>query len=702
MYTIKSQEQITNDILLDILENVSSLNDANIGSVFRQHVESISKEIKLLYDTLEAIYDSTRISTATGSDLDELGALVAKTRIPGTNASGYTTFQRNAPATSNFSIAAGNIVSTQPNIGNQQLNFIVNANTTFMSSITNEQHDFYPGTWEYQFNERFVANSSAITITGYATSTSLVYSFNNGSDFQIYNNYNDFLVDTNTLSEVELCIDTSGVTKSTDAETLDLSTTTKYNDYSWKMGKTGTSSNDAYYYKTLGSNVNMTNLWLSFYIYTLDATVRGKINYIDIYLGNSGISNSYQFRLEDTDLKTTNWGRYRFRYNDSTTIVNGNPDVSAINYIRVNIVTNNASDTLTSGDVLMSYAIVSNTVEYIGDVVQWLDTTSPITSTIYYVNYTPLSKEVLVTAETSGIAYNVAINKINYKVSNIPSINSVNNYVPFINGTDVESDSAFKERIQRAAQSQGKATAEAIRQAALNVPGITSAMVEDMPLTSVTSELHLYSSGVAIYQLEHEVIYHDASPPANITITGTASATSYTFAYGTDYLSIVDSNNILLSQIQWQGGGTAPDDNTYFNTAYEYNWLGHVYVYLTSSEGTPSTSLLTVVSSAVESTKAAGVTVHLISPTTIYESVIAGIKTDSSHSLTDVQDALYDSIRGYINVLGVADDVYLAKLYDVMMDVTGVTNVNITTPSSDVTITTSQVARCGTITLSSL
>ena len=83
-----------------------------------------------------------------------------------------------------ISINTSVIVSTLPNIGEEQLKFSVNQATTFLSSIDDEQHTFIDGDWDYKLNERFVHNTTDVEIIGYTTSTSIVYTFDNGVDFQ--------------------------------------------------------------------------------------------------------------------------------------------------------------------------------------------------------------------------------------------------------------------------------------------------------------------------------------------------------------------------------------------------------------------------------------------------------------------------------------------------------------------------------------
>ena len=113
-FTEKELNDIINDIIINILENTDEITDANVGSVMRQFVEALSQELVEIYDEINNVYDGSRISTATSTDLDELGYLVGINRKSGTQATGYVTFERNTVSLSDFTISAGAIISTQP------------------------------------------------------------------------------------------------------------------------------------------------------------------------------------------------------------------------------------------------------------------------------------------------------------------------------------------------------------------------------------------------------------------------------------------------------------------------------------------------------------------------------------------------------------------------------------------------------------
>ena len=699
-YESKELNSIINDIILNVVENVDAVTDANVGGVMRQLIESISTELSALYTQLNAVYDGTRITTATADDLEELGKLVGVTRKAGTKAIGDVTFVRASIAGSDFNIAGGLILSTQPNTGDTVLRFITSSQVTFDSSVVDESHTFTDGKFDYRMDERFVGQTTSVAITG--TYSSAAYVFTSDVDFYIQEDYDDFLVTEDTTVVIDDC-DTADWTQADDATADATDSDKKQGNYSLALGKSGTATIYASYSKTLSAVVDGTSKYLVIWLKIEDATALAKIDEIEVWIGSGGdIVNSYKFTLDNSDL-VTGWAKYRFSSNAADVVIAGVPSIISINHLKLRINTNLISDTLTTADVLMDLWQFSETEDYIGDLVSWKDAgTKPDTDSDFDVDYTPLSKEVPCVAEVIGADYNVSRNKIITQVSNIPNINTVNNYEIFSGGTDEELDAALRERILFAAELQGKATAEAIRQAVLAVDGVTSVSVDDLPLQSTTSETHLFSTGVAVYTLDREILYLDSTTsPTNIEITGLLSATTNTFVYGTDYTAQTNADGQITSAIEWQGSGDNPDDNTLFEVDYQYDWLGHVDVFVAGTENPLPTTVLAAVETAVDEAKAAGVTVDVIEPSIVQVDVTATITADSANSYTfaGIQTSIESAVKTFLNTLDVGQDVFVAELYSVIMGVTGVFNSSITDPAVDATIATDEVAKPGTITI---
>ena len=449
------------------------------------------------------------------------------------------------------------------------------------------------------------------------------------------------------------------------------------------------------YEKVETSTVNSLGENLQFWLKILDAPALAKIASIIVTFGSGGgAGNSYTATFAASEL-ATDWNRYTLVPTSAGTVISGVPNTAAMNYIKIQIVTNNVADVLSSGDVKFDYLYFAASERYIGDAIQFLKGTGtmPDSGTDFLVTYKPLSKEVPCTAETVGIKYNVGRNKIIFKVSVIANVDNVNNYSPLTGGTDEEIDADFRIRIQFAAETAGKATVEAIRQAVLAVNGVVAVTVDDLPLNNTLNEPHIYSTVTQDYPLDFEI----ALDNVNLVVTGLVSTLPVTFINGTDYI-------LIDNKIRFQIGGSNPDNTSTFLVDYDYNWLGHVQLFVTGSTTPLPTLVSTDVSTAIVDTKAAGVTVSWAEPTVVAVNVTTLIAPDTAQGYTfsALQPEVENAIYQFLNNLGPGEDVYLAALYQVIQNVAGVLNSSITSPATDTTIDPDQVARSGTITIGSL
>ena len=88
------------------------LNDRNVGSVTRTLAESFAREYAVMSHQLELVYQGAFVETATGRDLDQVGALVGIERRGATFARGAVVFRHSTPAAADIDIVAGTLVST--------------------------------------------------------------------------------------------------------------------------------------------------------------------------------------------------------------------------------------------------------------------------------------------------------------------------------------------------------------------------------------------------------------------------------------------------------------------------------------------------------------------------------------------------------------------------------------------------------------
>jgi len=684
-FTVKELNDIISDLLINTFNNIDEVTDANVGGVMRTMLEAIAVEIELLYQQLQNIYDGTRIDTSTSTDLDQLGALVGVTRKQGTESEGYVTFQRTTTATSDFTIAQNSVVTTQPNTGEEQLRFLVATNTTFSSSVTNELNEFVNGIYEYPLGERLIDSIQSLTAT---VLTVPGVALTEGVDFTIESVSGVIEIDTENLVTVDDC-EVADWTESADAtaEVLD-PTDYRQGDNSLDLGKSGIASDTASYEKVLGAIVDGSDANMHLWVKIEDSTALGKIYSIDITYGSGGdATNSYSYSVRNTYL-VEGWQRIDIDRTSSGLSQAGFPSISAINFLKIDIVTNNSSDTLASGDVKMDFWFFAPQNDYTGDLVRFTTTgTLPDDMTNFVVSYKPLSKEVLCQSEAVGIKYNVSPGKIVYKVSSIPNIDTVYNYEIMGGGSDVEIDDTYRQRIKDSSLA-GAATVAALEQAVLAVEGVTSVTVDDLPQKSASAEVHTYSTSTTNYKLDFEVALDDGT----LTITGTVSATpGHTFVKNTDYILNADN------EIEWLTAGTKPDDVTLFYADYNYDWLGHVEIFVSGVEAPLPPAVVADVNTAVEDTRAAGVVVLVLEPTIVSIDVTATVAVIGGYTSAEVISDAISAVRAYLNGLAVGDDVFRAEITRVIQETPGVLNSSVSVPVSDTTINIDQVAKAGTV-----
>lgn len=686
-FSVKELNDIISDLLLNVFNNTPDVTDANIGGVLRQMLEAVAQEISLLYESLQTIYDGSRVDYAIGTDLEQIGAIVGITRKTGTQAEGNVSFMRNTPAPSDFTIAASSIVSTQPNTAEEQLRFLVVNNTVYSATITGEAHRFRDGIYDYPMDERIISTISQLQADVLAVPTNLT----DGVDFQIVKDATDIRIeDASTLVILDSC-EVANWTQSADAaaEVLDAANFREGLN-SLSLGKTGVVTDTASYETILGAVKDGSDADLHLWLYIDDAPTLAVLKQIEITYGSGGsAANSFKLVFDDTDL-ATGWQILRIDRDDIDLIQTGFPSITAINFLKIALVTNNIGDTFASGKVKMDFWRFTADSEYNGDYVQFLVAgTQPDDDTDYTVNYVPLSKEVLCRAEAVGVKYNVSKRKIVFKVSNIPNVLNILNYVAMGGGVDLETDEELRTRIKEGSLS-GEATANALRQAVLAVNGVTSVTVDDLPQKSAANEAHRFVTPTLVYKLDFEIALDNAT----LYIDGTAGSVPFIFTKGVDY--VLTATN----EIQWLGTGTNPDNNTDFFVDYDYEWLGHVEMFVSGVQTPLPPTVLTAVQDAVAETKAAGVDVDIIEPTVVSVNVTATVTVESGYDVAATKLLVEDNLRTYLNGLGVDDDVYVSELIRVIQDTEGVQNSTVTIPAADVTIATNQIAKAGTIAIS--
>jgi uncharacterized phage protein gp47/JayE len=134
--TVKTFDQMVDDILDRIIAANIGFTDKSKSSVLRTIVESIVSELDIQYYQLDYVYDSIFIDSATGDDLDRLIAVLSVYREIATYCTGVVTFGRSTPVLYDIPIRKGTIISTKSNINDIVYEFIIDNDTVLPSGST--------------------------------------------------------------------------------------------------------------------------------------------------------------------------------------------------------------------------------------------------------------------------------------------------------------------------------------------------------------------------------------------------------------------------------------------------------------------------------------------------------------------------------------------------------------------------------------
>jgi uncharacterized phage protein gp47/JayE len=128
---------------------------------------------------------------------------------------------------------------------------------------------------------------------------------------------------------------------------------------------------------------------------------------------------------------------------------------------------------------------------------------------------------------------------------------------------------------------------------------------------------------------------------------------------------------------------------------------GFVNLYVADASGTASGTLLAAVSTEENNWRAAGVKVTVAAPSIVTVNVTATLTLDPGFNRDTLVDQITQRLIDFISAKQMGEDVFLAYLYEVIVDTnpTAIINAQIATPAADVTISAAQIARPGTITL---
>lgn len=114
-FNYKDKDQLVNDVIESLKVTLPDNVDYSDGEPLRTIIEALMQELDLQYWQMEQVYDSAYIESAVGEDLDKLVKILGVTRELGSKSAGNVTFSRTTPASEDYLIDAGTLLSTLPN-----------------------------------------------------------------------------------------------------------------------------------------------------------------------------------------------------------------------------------------------------------------------------------------------------------------------------------------------------------------------------------------------------------------------------------------------------------------------------------------------------------------------------------------------------------------------------------------------------------
>lgn len=318
------------------------------------------------------------------------------------------------------------------------------------------------------------------------------------------------------------------------------------------------------------------------------------------------------------------------------------------------------------------------------------------------------SAAISVTADVAGAAGNVSAATIVKFGSKIPGVDAVSNPAGLTQGRDKEADDSFRARIINFISSLARCPPQALEFAAVGtsdpVTGktVVFAHVFEDPVTLGLITLFVDDGAGTAGTL-------GAPIPAEVVTAGLAGPPPGAAVGGEEFLSLafhpldIDTSPfVITSNLR---GALVVKTTVFVNPASGRLFFNPPLApgEIITAQYTPWIDLIPVVQKVIDGDvddrtnfpgyRAGGVLVRVLPPV-VTEVQVQGVLTvasgvDRPTAITGAQNAIQD----YINNLGISGDVVRNKLIEVIMEVSGVTDVNLTVPLSNVIILDEQIPR---------
>ena len=159
-------------------------------------------------------------------------------------------------------------------------------------------------------------------------------------------------------------------------------------------------------------------------------------------------------------------------------------------------------------------------------------------------------------------------------------------------------------------------------------------------------------------------------------------------AIGTAIMAVQNGLTYTLTENQAYGGATQ---------------LGYFYVVFDDGSGSPSSTLISEVTAAVDAVRPICSTFGVFGPSVVSVGVSATLITNPAYTHSTVVAAAVAAINAFLNTIPEGTGVAYGAISAVLFGVAGVNNLSlllVNGATSDITVTSKQVVKAGTVTLS--
>lgn len=309
------------------------------------------------------------------------------------------------------------------------------------------------------------------------------------------------------------------------------------------------------------------------------------------------------------------------------------------------------------------------------------------------------SGAVSVESEKIGSQYNIDANTLTSFDSKPSGVDSVTNGASFTNGEDVESDESYRQRIRIYQRSLSRSTVNSVESAALGVtdsvsgktvtfaqlvesavlPGRAILYIDDGTGTAESSTQVTGGTILAAAQGGEQDVYIPSTQiPVKVESAYTIFKNAIALVEGTDYTINPSDGHIRLT-IPLTVGNSVTGNWRYFT--------GLIQEVQKVIDGVPSNRV------DYPGYRAAGMWIRVLTPQISNQVFQANITVKQGFDQATIATKVAQAVSGYINALGIGEDVIHSELIKRCMAIPGMFDIVIFTPTANVTILSSQLAR---------